>query len=341
MTLVLEGPVPAPEYGVVADGPVGARPLEFSTSAVVGTTRSIESPNDPTLFTTMRTPNFIIVGAMKCGQTSLNLGLGTHNEIYLPPEEPRFFHSERYHREGLSQYLQLFQDRDEAVVGEGSGFYGWDSWCEETAERMGRDVPDVKLLYITRNPIERVASHWAWGVSNGQPWGTINEAVQSVDRLIEMSLYWRQISRYREHFLDDQIKILFLEDLKADPRTFFRDCGRFLGVDPDGFDFEEAATPKNQTADKRTDTRLAQRLRQWSGFWTLKEMIPDPIVQFSEKVLRRDGKIEPDWDPDVRRRVEERLAPDAARMLDYCGRARDFWTFEIVSISDCLSLPDR
>jgi hypothetical protein len=188
---------------------------------------------------------------------------------------------------------------------------------------MGRDVPDAKLLYIIRNPIERIESHWAWGLSNGQPWGSINEAVYEVDRLIEMSLYWRQLSRYREHFDDSQIKVLFLEDLKADSEAFFRDCGKFLGVDPDGFDFEDAATPKNQTADKRTDTRLVQRLRQWSGFWTLKELVPDPVVRLGEQVLRRDGKIEPQWDEAVRREVEERLAPDAARMLEYCDQSRD------------------
>ncbi len=148
------------------------------------------------------------------------------------------------------------------MVGKGSGFYAWDSWCEETAERMGRDVPNAKLLYIIRNPIERVVSHWAWDISNGRPWGTINKAVREVDRLIEMSLYWRQVSRYREHFDDNQIIVLFLEDLKADPRSFFRECGRFLGIDPDGFNFEEAAMPKNQPADKRTDTRLAQQLRR-------------------------------------------------------------------------------
>lgn len=282
----------------------------------------------------MRSPDFIQIGAMKCGQTSLSQGLSTHDDIFVPSEEPRFFHSERYSEQGLEAYLSIFDGRDEAVVGEGSGFYGWDSWCEETAERMSRDVPNAKLLYINRNPIERVASHWAWGIANGCPWGTINEAVWDVDRLIEMSLYWRQLSRYREHFDDDQIKVLFLEDLKADPRSFFRDCGQFLGVDPDGFDFEEAATPKNQTADKRTDTRLAQRLRKWSGFWTLKEIIPDSIVQLGEQVLRRDGKIEPDWDPDVRRQVEERLAPDAARMLDYCDRSRDLWSFETRSLRD-------
>ncbi len=210
----------------------------------------------------MRRPDVIIIGTMKCGQTSLHTGLETHNDIFLTPEEPRFFHGSRYHERGLDWYLSLFEGRNEAVVGEGSGFYAWDSWCEETAERMGRDVPDAKLLQIIRNPIERIESHWAWGVSNGQAWGSINEAVYEVDRLIEMSLYWRQLSRYREHFDDEQIKVLFLEDLKSDPRSFFWDCGRFLGVDPDGFDFEDAATPKNKTADKRTDTRLVQRLRQ-------------------------------------------------------------------------------
>ncbi len=39
----------------------------------------------------MRTPDVIIIGAMKCGQTSLNLGLRTHDEIWLTPEEPKFF----------------------------------------------------------------------------------------------------------------------------------------------------------------------------------------------------------------------------------------------------------
>jgi hypothetical protein len=72
-------------------------------------------------------------------------------------------------------------------------------------------------------------------------------------------------------------------------------------VDPNGFDFEEAATPKNRTTDKRTDTRLAQRLRQWSGFWSLKELLPNPVVRLGEQVLRQNDKIEPDWVEDVRR----------------------------------------
>ncbi len=277
-----------------------------------------------------RKPNFLIIGAMKCGSTSLVEGLNTHPEVFVskqyPP--PRFFHVRKYHKKELNWYCKFFDGRKEKVLGDDKGMYSWDSFCSETAKRIKKHLPGVKLLYIIRHPVRRIESHWGWAVANGQPWGTINEAVQSVDRLIEMSLYWRQISRYRTHFDDDQIKVLFLEDLKNAPHSLFRDCGRFLGVDPGVFDFEEAATPKNQTADRRTDTRLVQRLRQWSGFWTLKEMVPDLIVQLGELVLRRDGKIEPDWDSDVRREVEKRLIPDSKRMLNYCDQPEDFWSFK-------------
>ncbi|WP_251979800.1 hypothetical protein [Salinibacter ruber] len=57
-------------------------------------------------------------------------------------------------------------------------------------------------------------------------------------------------------------------------------------------------------------------------------MTPDPIVRFGEKVLRRDGKIEHDWNPEVRRKVEKRLIPDSEKILDYCRRPEDFWSFK-------------
>jgi hypothetical protein len=82
-----------------------------------------------------------------------------------------------------------------------------------------------------------------WRIVNFEPLGQAPSFGRG-ECLIEMSLYWRQISRYRTHFDDDQIKVLLLEDLKNEPGSFFRGFGQFLGVDPDGFDFEEAATPK-------------------------------------------------------------------------------------------------
>ena len=147
----------------------------------------------------MRTPDFIIIGAMKCGSTSLEDGLRTHSEIYVAPEPAAYFNTSSYHDDGLEAYLSLFENRDESIVGESSA-YAWDPASDKTAKRMGRDVPNTKLLYIIRQPVERVESHWAWGVADGRPWGTINEAVQEADRLVEMSLYWRQLSRYRTHF---------------------------------------------------------------------------------------------------------------------------------------------
>jgi hypothetical protein len=169
----------------------------------------------------MRKPDFIHIGAMKCGTHSFMHGINTHEDIFCAHGQ-RFLHSDEWYDEkGLQQYLATFSDREEESVGEVSGFYAWDSWCEETAERIGRDVPNANIFYLIRHPIQRIESHWAWAIADGRPWGMINEAVCEVDRLIEMSLYWRQLSRYREHFDEDQIKVLFLEDLKADPRSFF------------------------------------------------------------------------------------------------------------------------
>jgi hypothetical protein len=54
-----------------------------------------------------RTPDFILIGAMKCGTTSLKQNLDTHDEIHVVPEEPRFFHSERYDEQGLERYFSL------------------------------------------------------------------------------------------------------------------------------------------------------------------------------------------------------------------------------------------
>jgi hypothetical protein len=275
-----------------------------------------------------RKPDSVIIGAMKCGSTSLVEGLNTHPEIFASKKAPRFFHVENYHKKNFGWYCNFFNERQEKVVVDEKGMYSWDTFCSETPERIKRHLPRVKILYIIRHPVSRIESHWRWAIANGQPWGTINEAVQSVDRLIEMSLYWRQISRYRTYFDDDQIKVLFLEDLKADPHSFFQQCGRFLGVDADGFDFEMAATPKNQTASRRTDTRYLMQLRKWSGFWKLKEMLPSPSVRFFERMLRTQQKLEPKWESNVLRCVEGRLAPDAAKMLDYCpNRSQDFWTF--------------
>jgi hypothetical protein len=60
---------------------------------------------------------------MKCGSTSLIDGLNTHDEIYALPEEPRYSHSSRYEDASIEEYFALFGGHEEAVVGEGSGFY--------------------------------------------------------------------------------------------------------------------------------------------------------------------------------------------------------------------------
>jgi hypothetical protein len=282
----------------------------------------------------MRKPNFILIGAMKCGTTSLRHNLlRKHPDVYMPATEARFFAYNENYQKGFDWYLSWFDDaKNEKAVGESSGFYAWDSHNSATAQRVAEHLPDAKILYMVRHPIERIVSHWGWEISNGRALGSINEAVERFPRLIEMSLYWRQLSAYRDHFPDEQIKVLFLEDLKNDQHEFLRQCGNFLGVDADAFNREAAATPMNRTEDRRTDTRTLMQIRQWSGFWKLKDHVPQWLKTPVRRLLRTDGKVYPQWDEQVLRRVRERVVPDAERLLDYCGKPADFWKFDYVSL---------
>lgn len=182
--------------------------------------------------------------------TSMFHQLDKHDDVFiLGSNDINYFNRKKYLKRNINYFLDPFKNaRIDPKTGKMGGHLAWDSFCKHTASRISSYIPDAKIIYLVRNPIERIVSHWSWNIANGQPWGSINNSVKRYPKLIEMSLYWRQVSRYREHFADDQIKVLFLEGLKANSRAYFRECGQFLGVDPDGFDFEEATTPKNRPA---------------------------------------------------------------------------------------------
>src|SRR5262249_24539009 len=96
--------------------------------------------------------------------------------------------------------------------------------------RIAAHVPDAKLIYIVRNPLERIESHWRHLLGRGH--NISFEELLSHPDVLDTSRYWRQISAYREHFPDEQILVLFFEDFVEDPSAILKRCFEFLGVDP-------------------------------------------------------------------------------------------------------------
>ncbi len=121
----------------------------------------------------MTMPNFLIVGAMKCGTTALYYYLEQHPQIFMSPvKEPNFFCFEG--REGLDSgnsitdiaaYRGLFRGvSSERAIGEASHCYLYEP---RAVERIKHYTPDARLIAILRSPIERAYSHFLHAVRNG------------------------------------------------------------------------------------------------------------------------------------------------------------------------------
>lgn len=105
-------------------------------------------------------PTFIVIGAMKCGTTSLYYALDAHPEIEMSDrKETDFFIRARNYRRGTDWYEDRFPASGQAR-GECSPNYTKAHLFPRVARRMHDLVPDVHLVYMVRDPIDRIVSHY-------------------------------------------------------------------------------------------------------------------------------------------------------------------------------------
>lgn len=218
-------------------------------------------------------PSFIIIGAAKCGTTSLAAMLDSHEEIAISrPKEPKFFGAN--YLMGWSWYSELFaKNKRKKIKGEASTMYASGHGNYKLAPALiSQYVPNAKLIYITRHPIERTISHWRhWrGIISNYPglgsvvrsqtilgassnsfarWhrhqaGGASAAISSVlsfalasrrawKQIVQPSQYYSRLQDYLRFFDRTQILLVLLEELVTDPKSQLARILRFLGATPD------------------------------------------------------------------------------------------------------------
>lgn len=191
----------------------------------------------------MPLPHFLIIGSQKAGTTTLYHVLRQHPQLYLPPrKELNFFFHEDLYRRGSAYYERFF---DGAAPGQLCGEASPGYICHpQAAERIFRLLPNVKLILTVREPIARAYSQYWDNRRHLSEWRTFEEVVEHYlddtyqpgkPGYFSRGVYIRYIQRYLEFFPSEQLLILVFEDLRADPRAFYRRIFEFLGVDT-GFD---------------------------------------------------------------------------------------------------------
>ena len=166
-------------------------------------------------------PNFLLIGAMKAGTTSMYHYLRAHPQVYMPTfKAPEFFAGKALSTRGVDWYRKQFAGAGpEAVaIGEASNVYTKYPHYPGVPERIAELIPDVRLLYIVRDPVARIRSHYQTRVAEGAEKLPLLEALATNSIYLDYSRYAMQIEQYLEHFPDEQLLVTTAEALRRRPR---------------------------------------------------------------------------------------------------------------------------
>ena len=189
---------------------------------------------------TMKLPDFIIAGAMKCATSSLHFILPKHPDIFIPDREIHYFNRPDYSR--LYQRESPFKgSKPGQVIGEDSPGY---LLSEIAPKQISKLVPDAKIIIILRDPTSRTYSAYWHRVRTGRAIHDFEKSLLQVTRnsLIERSLYKKQIAKFLRFIPRENIHfILFEEFIRDIPATIDRVLD-FIGVPLEKINFGQIDT---------------------------------------------------------------------------------------------------
>jgi hypothetical protein len=223
-----------------------------------------------------RRPNLFIIGAMKSGTTSLHEYLNTHPQIAMSTwKEPAFFVEELTLRRGEDWYLTLFEnDERYRFLGESSTHYTRLPVFQGVAERLHRFNPDARLIYIMRNPFERVVSHYWHNTQirdfkhgGGEP-RPLLKAVMEDPQYLAFGDYATQLEPYINLFGRNALYTLTFEALVRNPQREVDNIYQWLGLPPHalGGQFAQAHNQRPKGITGAAGAGLLYRIR-FSNAW--------------------------------------------------------------------------
>jgi len=186
---------------------------------------------------TARMPDFLLIGGMKCGSTTLHDYLVNHSELAEPQyKEPGFFSRDERFALGLDWYRNLFAASQPGQLAfESSTCYTRYPHFGDVAARIHEHLPDLKLVYIMRHPVDRLYSHYRHAMLERQKKGTgavvsLDAALAESDEYFDTGCYLKQIEQFTAHYDRERFFFLTLDELKADPDSVLAALQAFLGL---------------------------------------------------------------------------------------------------------------
>ena len=194
--------------------------------------------------------NTFIVGAPKTGTTSLYYYLNQHTNVCMSSiKEPNFFSAKEVNSlfyksqivDEINEYHKLFSQNKKQIIGEASVSY---LFFDEVPNRIYKYNPKAKIIILLRNPIERALSHYLMDFRLGFCSENFEDIIahpeifpQYYQQYLELGNYFLQLKRYINVFNENQLSIVFYDDLKSDSQKVMKHIFSFLEIEFQDLDY--------------------------------------------------------------------------------------------------------
>ena len=287
----------------------------------------------------MKKVDFFIVGAPKAGTTSLYHYLNEHPEIEMSSQkEPNFFSHEALRNQKiyydknrintLKKYHRLFERTDVNLIGEASVSY---LFYEDVPKKIITYNPDVKIIIMLRNPIDRAFSHYLMDFRLG----LVSESFETIIRkqsehknanlfyqqYVKVSEYTNQVKRYSEVFSKKNIYIIDYEVFKNQTSDIVDDVIIFLGLDNNSKSFSN----KRYNAYKEPKNNIIRSIYAFIPFRNmLSNILPEYINKTISDLLFDSGK-KPKLSKSIRDFLKKHFESDVIELSKFLNKDFSKW----------------
>lgn len=275
-------------------------------------------------------PDFLIIGAAKAGTTWLQHCLRHHPDVYIPLDELQYF-TRRYDRSAPpcpdpEWYSQHFQGaKPDQVIGENSNTY---LSFRTTAKRIHTVLPNVKLVALLRNPVDRVYSGYCMqfrtGVADHKIENYLNpDSPTRNQHALEVGQYVKNLKPYLDLYPREQIHLALYDDIRNRPEALFAGVCDHIGVSKD------AGVDVNQQVNTKSDGFVPRRVKRAASFIGPFRKCIDPLRKTTLYRQLRPLWLKqiayPPMPDDLRHKLRDYYADDIEGLSELLGRDLSHW----------------
>jgi hypothetical protein len=270
--------------------------------------------------------DFMIIGAQKCGTTTLARQLAAHPEVcFCQKKEPGFFNRTVDWQSTLPEYHSLYSPTEGQICGEGSTMYTFLPEWPETHHRLYAYNPDLKLIYVMRQPVERIISNYAHRVVRNTVAEKPETAVWADPVFINRSRYSVQIKPYLELFPKENIFLLIFEEYVTNQQKHLEQLASFLNISPDGFLETAQEKAVHQSVGESQLSPWVQKVRRSAPIQAILPFASTTLRKAMRNKLGNKLDTKPEFSPTLKQLLWRFLEDDVCNIESIMGRRLSIW----------------